>query len=189
MNTLAPFAAVISPPFSSANANSNVDGLATTLAPYSPAAMLSYVTVSAVTLNCAPPIGRFTLLGSRTITGTATVSPGCASTSWISHATAPSGSEITEVVLSLTGYVVVVSVVVDVDVDVVSVSVDTVVFVVVSVESVVVVDVDVVVSSSTMIAPFMKLILAVISSPFESDTNASVHSTGYLPGFAFSATL
>ena len=179
MNTLAPFAAVISPPFSSANANSNVDGLATILAPYSPAAMLSYVTVSAVTLNCAPPIGRFTLLGSRTITGTATVSPGCASTSWISHATAPSGSEITEVV----------AVVVDVDVDVVSVSVDTVVFVVVSVESVVVVDVDVVVSSSTMIAPFMKLILAVISSPFESDTNASVHSTGYLPGFAFSATL
>ena len=179
MNTLAPFAAVISPPFSSANANSNVDGLATTLAPYSPAAMLSYVTVSAVTLNCAPPIGRFTLLGSRTITGTATVSPGCASTSWISHATAPSGSEITEVV----------AVVVDVDVDVVSVSVDTVVVVVVSVESVVVVDVDVVVSSSTMIAPFMKLILAVISSPFESDTNASVHSTGYLPGFAFSATL
>ena len=180
MNTLAPFAAVISPPFSSANANSNVDGLATTLAPYSPAAMLSYVTVSAVTLNCAPPIGRFTLLGSRTITGTATVSPGCASTSWISHATAPSGSEITEVV----------AVVVDVDVDVVSVSVDTVVVVVVvSVESVVVVDVDVVVSSSTMIAPFMKLILAVISSPFESDTNTSVHSTGYLPGFAFSATL
>ena len=186
MNTLAPFAAVISPPFSSANANSNVDGLATILAPYSPAAMLSYVTVSAVTLNCAPPIGRFTLLGSRTITGTATVSPGCASTSWISHATAPSGSEITEVV----------AVVVDVDVDVVSVSVsvsvDTVVVVVVvvvSVESVVVVDVDVVVSSSTMIAPFMKLILAVISSPFESDTNASVHSTGYLPGFAFSATL
>ena len=188
MNTLAPFAAVISPPFSSANANSNVDGLATTLAPYSPAAMLSYVTVSAVTLNCAPPIGRFTSLGSRTITGTATVSPACASTSWISHATAPSGSETTEVVLSLTGYVVVVSVVVDVDVDVVSVSVDTVV-VVVSVESVVVVDVDVVVSSSTMIAPFMKLILEVISSPFESDTNASVHSTGYLPGFAFSATL
>ena len=38
-----------------------------------------------------------------------------------------------------------------------------------------------IVSSSITIAPFTRLILSVISSPFVSLTNTSDHSTGYVP--------
>ena len=120
------------------------------------------------------------MFGSNTRTGTSTVSPGTAVTSEICQRIAPSGA-VTVVVV-----VVVVPSPVDVEVVVVSTGAEVEVVVVTSVD---VVDVEVVVSSSMMIAPSTKLILAVISAPFVSDTNASVQLIGYSPGLAVSLTL
>ena len=126
----------------------------------------------AVTPNCAPPTASLASLGSRTSTGTVTVSPALASTLWICQITAPSGA-VTGRTCSVTLAVVVLvsAAVVDVSAAVVDVSADVV-------ESLsLVVDV----SSSTMILPSTSVTSAVMSFPFVSLMNALDHSTGYSP--------
>ena len=210
VSTISPSLAAVPAPIASANANSLVASLATSVSPYASEPLAETYTIGSAALifNCAPAMLSPTALGSFTTMLSVTVSPGSASTVSICHMIAPAGSVTVVVVDVETGAVVVVvdtgavvvvvvsaTVVEVVDTGAVVDVVDTgaVVVVVVSATVVEVVDTGAVVvvvdGVIIMIAPSTRFTLPVMLLPFVSVMNASDHSTGYLPAGQSAGTL